>query len=50
MDYMFVLPSTKHANDRVFVVIDLLSKMAILAPCKKSVTVEATAKIFFEHV
>jgi hypothetical protein len=50
MDYMSGLPSTKHGNDCVFMVIDRFSKMVVLAPCKKSITVEATAKLFFEHV
>ena len=38
MDYMLVLSSTNHGNDYVFVVIDIFSKMAILAACKKSIT------------
>ena len=50
MDYMSSLPSTKHDNDCVFVVIDKFSKMAIMATCKKNITVEATAKLFFERV
>ena len=33
-----------------FVVVDRFSKMAIMAACKKNITVEATAKIFFEWV
>jgi hypothetical protein len=48
MDYMSGLPSTKRGNDCVFVVVDRFSKMAILVACKKSITAEATAKIFFE--
>jgi hypothetical protein len=48
MDYMSGLPSTKRGNDCVFVVVDRFSKMAILVACKKSITVEATAKLFFE--
>jgi hypothetical protein len=48
MDYMSGLPSTKWGNDCVFVVVDLFSKMAILVACKKSITAEATAKLFFE--
>ena len=47
---MLGLPSTKHGNDCVFVVIDRFSKMAIMAACKKNITAEATAKIFFEQV
>jgi hypothetical protein len=50
MDYMLGLPSTKWGNDCVFVVVDRFSKMVILAACKKSITTEATAKIFFERV
>jgi len=48
MDYMSGLPSTKHGNDCVFVVIDRFSKMAIMAACKKDIKAEAIAKIFFE--
>jgi hypothetical protein len=48
MDYILGLPSTKQGNDCVFVVVDHFSKMAILATCKKSITTEATAKLFFE--
>jgi hypothetical protein len=50
MDYMSGLPSTKQGNDCVFVVVDRFSKMAILTACKKNITVEDTAKLFFERV
>ena len=50
MDYMSGLPSTKHGNDCVFVVVDRFSKMAIMAACKKNITAEAIAKLFFERV
>jgi hypothetical protein len=50
MDYMSGLPSTKRGNDCVFVVVDRFSKMVILVACKKNITVEATAKLFFEQV
>jgi hypothetical protein len=50
MDYMLGLPSTKWGNDYVFVVVDRFSKMAILVACKKSITTEATAKLFLERV
>lgn len=50
MDYMFGLPSTKHGNDYVFVVIDKFSKMVILPFCKKSIKTEVGAKLFFEWV
>ena len=50
MDYMSGLPSTKHWNDCFFMVVDRFLKMAIMAACKKNMTVEATAKLFFEWV
>ena len=48
MDYMSGLPFTNHGNDCIFVVIDRFSKMVIMAACKKNITTEATAKLFFE--
>ena len=48
MDYMSGLPSTKHGNDCVFLVVDRFLEMAILAACKKNIIVEATAKPFFK--
>jgi hypothetical protein len=50
MDYMLGLSLTKHGNKCVFVVVDQFSKMTILAPYKKSMTVKVTFKLFFEHV
>jgi hypothetical protein len=50
MDYMLGLPSTKRGNDCVFMVVDRFSKMVILVACKKSITTEATAKLFFERI
>jgi hypothetical protein len=50
MDYMSGLPSTKHDNDCSFVVVDRFLKMSIMMACKKNITVEAIAKIFFERV
>jgi hypothetical protein len=50
MDYMSGLPSTKHGNDYVFVVVNRFSKMSIMMACKKNIIAEATAKLFFERV
>jgi hypothetical protein len=50
MDYRSSLPSTKQGNDCVFVPVDRFSKMAIMDACKKSITAEATTKLFFERV
>lgn len=48
MDYMSSIPSSKNENYYGFVVIDKLSKMVIMMPCMKSITIEATAKLLFE--
>lgn len=48
MDYMSGFPSTKHGHEYTFMVINIFSKMAILAACKKSIVAEETTKIFFE--
>ena len=45
---MSILPSTTLHNKCIFVVIRNFSKVAIMAPYKKSITAEATAKLFFE--
>jgi hypothetical protein len=50
MVYMSGFPSTKHGRDCVFMVIDRFFKMAILAPCKKSIRDKATVRLFFDHV
>jgi len=50
MDYLSGLCPTKHRNDCIFVVVDRFSKMPIMAACKKSITGEATAKLYFERV
>jgi hypothetical protein len=50
MDYMSGLPSTKHDNDCVFMVVDWFSKMAIITAYKNSITAVDNAKIFFERV
>ena len=50
MEYMSGLPSTKRGNDYVFVVVDRFSKMTIMVTCKKSITTEATTKLFFERI
>ena len=47
---MSSLLNTKHGNDCVFLVVDRFSKMAILTSYKKTITAEATAKLFFERV
>ncbi len=50
MDYMYVLPSRKNANECVFVVVEFFFKISILAAHKKSITPKDTAKLLFEQV
>jgi hypothetical protein len=50
IDYISGLSSTKRGNDYVFVVVDIFYKMGILVTYKKSITTEATAKLFVEQV
>jgi hypothetical protein len=49
-NYMFGLPSTKHENDCVFVVVDRLFKMVVLETNMERIIVEAITKLFFEVV
>ncbi|CAL2266530.1 unnamed protein product [Prunus armeniaca] len=49
MDFLGGLPNTKSRNDYLFVVVDRFNKMVILIPCKKTVTGEGAAKLFFQH-
>jgi hypothetical protein len=50
MDYISGLPSTKHDNDYVVVVIDRFLKMVIITTCKKNITTIDTTKLFFKRV
>ena len=50
LDYMSGLPSTKHGNDCVFVVVDQFFKMKVFSPYRKSIISEATTNLLFELV
>ena len=50
MDYMLVLPFTKHGNDYVFLVVNQFSNMAILISYKLSIIVGAATKVLFKHI
>ncbi|GJR36291.1 transposon ty3-I gag-pol polyprotein [Tanacetum coccineum] len=50
MDFLGGLPKTLRGNDYLFVIVDRFSKMVVLIPCKKTVTKEEAARLFFENV
>ena len=41
---------SRKSHNYLYVVIDCFRKMCILMPCKKQITVEQTASLFFQHV
>ena len=50
MDFVGGLPMSIHGHDYLYVIVDRFSKMFILMPCKKRVTIELAAHFFFQHV
>ena len=50
MDFFGGFSKTKSGNNYLFIVVDRFSKMVILIPCKKIVTEEGAAKLFFQNV
>jgi len=50
MDFVGGLPMSKRGHDYMYFVVERFSKISILVPCKKKVTIEQTAKMFFEQV
>ena len=50
MDFVGGFPMSRKGHDYLYVVIDHLSKMCILMPCKNAVTVEKTSYLFFQFV
>eukprot|EP00253_Pinus_taeda_P017425 PITA_17425 len=50
MDFIGGLPKSRKGRDYLYVVVDRFSKMCILIPCSKQITVEQTAKLLFEHI
>nr|GEX12494.1 hypothetical protein [Tanacetum cinerariifolium] len=43
------VPKTRKGNQYLFVIVDRFSKMVVLIPCKKTVTGEEAARLFFEN-
>jgi Integrase zinc binding domain/Integrase core domain len=50
MDFIVKLPQTTNGNDSILVMVDRLSKMVRLAPCRETITAEQTAQLFLESV
>ena len=50
MDFVGGLPMSRKRHVYLYVVMDQFSKMCILMPCKKHITVEMTAHLFFQNV
>jgi len=50
MDFIGGLPLSRKSHDYLYVGVDCFSKMCILMPCKKQITAEQTAYLFFQHV
>jgi len=50
MDFVGGLPLSKRGHDYLPLVVDRFRKMCILKPCKKKITTEKTAKLFFQNV
>ena len=50
MDFMGGLPMTKKGHDYLFVIMDRFGKICVLIPCKKTITRQDAANLFFSHV
>ena len=50
MEFFGGLPISRKHHDYLYVVVDRFSKMCILIPCKKTITVEQTIELYFQHV
>jgi hypothetical protein len=50
MDFVGGLLMSRTNHDYLYVMVDRSSKMCILIPCKKQVTVEQTTHMFFTNV
>ena len=50
MDFVGGLPLSKKCHDYLYVVVDRFKKMCIFVQCKKKITVEQTAQLFFKNV
>ena len=50
MDFVGGLPMSRKGHDYLYVVVDWFNKIFILMPCKKQVTAELAAHLYFQFV
>lgn len=50
MDFVGGLPMSRKRHAYLYVVVDRFNKICILVPCRKKVTAEQTAHLFFQNV
>jgi len=50
LDFVGGLPKFRKGDDYLYVIVVKFSKMCILIPCNKQITVEQIVKLFFQHV
>jgi len=50
MDFVGGLPLSRKSHNYLYFIIDHFSKMCILMPCKKQITIDKTAYFLFQHV
>jgi hypothetical protein len=50
MDFVGGFPLSKRGHAYLYVVVERFSKMCVMMPCQKQITVEKTAHMFFQHV
>jgi len=50
MDFVGGLPLSRKGHDYLYVVVDRVSKMCILTPCKKKITAKQRSHLFFQSI
>jgi hypothetical protein len=50
IDFVGGLPMSKRGHDYLYVLVDRFNIMCILMPCKKHITTEQNANLFFQYV